>query len=51
MEGLTRNVIGPRDSSYISEQDLRNFLVQTFGAGIQFNIRVRASQAQCVDSS
>ena len=45
MERLVKNIVGPRESGYIKEQDLRKFLLTTFGSGIQFNIRVRHSMA------
>ena len=46
MERLVKNIVGPRESGYIKEQDLRKFLLTTFGSGIQFNIRVRQSMAK-----
>ena len=46
MERLVKNVVGPRESGYIKEQDLRKFLLKAFGSEIRFNIRVRKSMAK-----
>lgn len=40
MPGLVRVVISPRQSGYLAAEDIRKFLTNTFGNGIDFRIRV-----------
>ena len=40
MPGLVKVVISPRQSGYLDEGDIRKFLVNAFGNGIDFKIRV-----------